>query len=122
MNADHVRGREQLFLREIADANFGAAFLRQILAPGVDLHPERQRDRSDSGAEPAQADDAHRQAFGVEPHGDLPGRAGFEPRVLEADLAREFQHQADRQRRGRIAEPASAANDNAALPGRLHVE
>jgi hypothetical protein len=47
---------------------------------------------------------------------------GFHSGVFETDLARQFEHQADRQRGGRIAEHAGAADQDAALLGSLDVE
>ena len=51
--------------------------------------------RGDALAELAEADDAERLAVEVAADGRLPVRAGFQPRVFEADVAGEFQHQAD---------------------------
>ena len=78
--------------------------------------------RCDALAELAEPKGAERHAFHILAHGDLPGRAGLHAGVFEADVAGQFQHQADGDTGGRVAEAAGAADGNAALGRRLDVE
>ena len=58
-------------------------------------------------AELAETEDAERHAFEVGTDRGLPGRAGMQPGVLVADMAGQFEHQADGDAGGRAAERAA---------------
>ena len=73
-------------------------------------------------AELAEADDAERLAVEVGADRALPESAGLEPLALVADVPGELQHQADGDGDGRAADDRRAADHDAALPGRRHVE
>ena len=122
MNADDVGGCEQLVLGGITDAGLFAGLAGQIGAPGDDLHAECLADARDLPAEFAEADDAERLALDILAERDLPAFAGFHPRVLEADLAGQFQHQPDREPGRGIADRTGAADGDATRLGGCKVE
>ncbi len=125
---DHVDGHdvgrpEQLLLGSgLIDAGLLAALGGEVLAPGDDLHAHRLGDLGHPGAKPAEPDHAERLALDVGAERALPEGAPLHALALLADMAGEFQHQADGDGRGRAADGGGAAGDDAALARRHDVE
>ena len=76
------------------------------------MHAQNLADLRHFGAEPAEAEERQRLALEIEADGRLPHGAGLEAGVLVADAAGEFEHQADGERGGGIAERRRAADDD----------
>ena len=122
MNGDEIGFLEQVGLGRVFDAQFGACFRLQVLTPGNDLHAEGLRHLGDACAEIAEPDDAERVLKQVGADGRLPGLAGLHAGILDADVAGEVEHQPDREFRGRMLGTLGAADDDAALLRRRHVD
>ena len=122
MDGDDIGARKQLLLGGVADTRLLAAFRRKVRAPGDHLHAERFGDARDLAAELAQTHHAQRPALDLDARKGLPGLARMHPRVLPSDAAGQFQDQAHGQRRGRVLAPLRAADHNAPLLGRFHVD
>ncbi len=122
MDGDDVGGRKQLFLGGVGDADFLAAFRRQVRAPGDHVHAEGLREFRDLAAELAEADHAERPALDLHADMLLQGFAGMHPRAFPADIAGQFQDQAHRQGCGRIAAPLRAAQHDLVVLGGFHVD
>src|SRR5260370_4035245 len=113
MDGDEIGLAEQIVLGGIWDAGLAAFLGGQVLAPGDDLHAKGLRDIRGAGAELAQSENAERHAFEIKADGGLPRCAGTQPRVLVADMPRQFAHPPDRDAGGWIPDRASAEQSDA---------
>src|SRR5262245_66205706 len=109
MDADEVCLPEQVLLADVVDARLLALLGREVLAPGDRLHAERLADHGRAGAKFAEAEHAERGALELRPDSALPGLAGLKAGILVADMAGEFEHQADGDGGRRAARRAGAA-------------
>src|SRR5262245_46289964 len=110
MNREEVGLAEQLFLADPHGAARLGLLVGQILAPGDQVHADRLADLADLAAELAEAEQAERLAAELDAERRLPRHALLHAVVLVADLARELEHDADRQLGGRLPGGASAAH------------
>src|SRR4029078_3014572 len=99
MDGDEIRVAEKVLFRDVVRAGGLGLFFGQVLTPGDGLHAKSLPARRRALAELAETEDAEREALEVSPDRRLPGRAGFQPGVLEADVACELQHQDEREAR-----------------------
>src|SRR4029078_10221877 len=122
MDRDEIGVAEQIVLGEVVRAGSFRLVLGQVLAPGDGLHAEGLADRPGTLAEFAEAENAEGEAFEVAADGHLPGRAGLEPGVFEADPAGEVQHQAEGDAGVRTAGGPGTAYGHAPLGAGLDIE
>src|SRR5205085_5080540 len=92
------------------------------LAPRNQLHADRLADLTHLRAELAEAQEAQRLAGELDAERRLPEHTGLHAVILVADLARELEHDADRQLRGRLAGGFGDADDDAARRRALEID
>ena len=114
MDADEVRGGQQLVLRDHAHADRLAALRGQVLAPGDDVHAESQAQPGDPATEPAQPDDSESRSVQVGSHGGHPA-PGSHAGQLGGKVTSRGEDQSPRQLGRSVGDPASAADDDAEL-------
>ncbi len=95
MDGDDIGLPKEVLLAGIGDACLLAFFRREILAPGDDFHPKGLGNPGGASAKFAEAQNAERQALEIESDCRLPGYPGLHSRVLVADAAGQFEHEAD---------------------------
>src|SRR5689334_16080685 len=115
MDREKVRLPEQVLLRDQRCAAGARLLLGQILAPGDQLHTDCLADLANLAAELSEAEQPERLPRKLNAERRLPRHALLHAIVLVADLARELEHDADRQLRGRLPGRTRAAHRDAAL-------
>jgi D-serine deaminase-like pyridoxal phosphate-dependent protein len=121
VHRNDVGRREQLMLVDESHANLGSTLGLKVLAPGDDVHPEREPDLRDLGTELPEPDNAEPGARELEADSALP-TALANPAVFDADLPGEGKHQAPRQFRRRAAQTRRSSHLDPELVACIEVD
>jgi len=102
-------------------ARLGGGLRAQVRAPGDHVHLERPRHARDPAAEPPEPDEPERAARELGPDRALPAALAHAAVLLD-EVALQRDDQAPRELGGRARQPAGAADGDAELPRRVHVD